>query len=212
MEWLLTLATAIGLLGLFVVSEAAGHRGLSTGVTRRLTHVSGGVAAAAFPFYLHLRDVLLLAATFSAFLVVTWGRDGLKSVHAVDRPTLGALVFPLGLALAALVSWPHPRAFVFAALVLALADTAAGAGGHGHGSTVWSVPGGTKSLRGSFFFCVVSCALASALSLTAVNGRPLAVVCAGVLLTVIEGALGYGLDNLAVPPVAAVVSETLLGF
>lgn len=125
MEWFLTLATAAALLALFALTENAWHRGFPPDVTRRLAHVVGAGAAATFPIYLQLRNVLVLAAGFTAFLTYTWLRGSLVSIHGVTRPSAGAALFPAGLGLAALAAWDHPAAFAFAALVLAFADPAA---------------------------------------------------------------------------------------
>lgn len=78
MELLLTLGTAAGLFILFAVLEAALNRGMPAESTRRLAHVVGAGAAATFPFYLQLRDVLLVAAVFTVFLASTQFQGDLR--------------------------------------------------------------------------------------------------------------------------------------
>jgi dolichol kinase len=211
-EWLLTLATAAGFLALFAASEAAFHRGIPADTTRRLTHVAGAGAAATFPWYLQLRDVVLLACAFTTFLAYTWIRASLNSIHGVTRPSAGALFFPIGLGCAALVAWGHPIAFAFGALVLALADPAAGAMGVRITSRDWRVLGDKKSLNGSLAHFVVVAGLGTIFGIAVGDLQPVKLAAAAGVLTVIEGSMGYGLDNLLLPLTAAVLGETLLSF
>lgn len=211
MEWLATGATAVALLGLFAFTEAARRRGHRPETTRRIAHAAGAGTAALSPLCLQLRDVLLLAAITTAFLLITWLRGALGSVHAVARPTVGALIFPAGLALAAVMAWPHPAAFSFAALVLALADPAAAISGERMGGRSWRVAGSRKTVSGSLAFFAVSVVLGLMLSATFGETRPIAAVLTAAVLTAIEGCLGYGLDNLALAAAAVSLVQTLLG-
>ncbi len=210
MEWLLTAATAAALVALFVASEMAAHRGIPAEITRRLAHVMGAGTAAAFPLYLRLRDVLVLAAVFSVFLTYTWIQGYLSSIHAVARPSIGAPLFPIGLGVAAFAVWGHVGAFALAALVLAFADPAAATVGNRVSSPGWRVIGGEKSLSGSLTLFIVSVVLATIFSVASSDQRPLNILAAGAILTVVEGSLGYGLDNLLLPLAAAVAGEALL--
>jgi dolichol kinase len=211
MEWLLTLATLAALLVLFAGSEAARRRGVRAETTRGLVHVMGAGTAATFPLYLQLANVLALALTFTAFLTLTWIVGSLRSIHGVARRSLGAMLFPIALGLTALAAWGRPAAFAFGALVLAVADPVAGAVGRRAASPRWSVPGATKSLGGSLAFFAVSALLASGFVIAADPSRLPAALGVAAGLTLIEGSLGYGLDNLPIPLAAALAGETLLG-
>jgi phytol kinase len=209
-RWLPLLGTAIGLLGLFAVSEFAGRHGLPAETTRRLVHIIGAGTTALFPLYLGLGDVVVLAIAFTLFLGWTRMRGSLASVHAVARPTLGAIVFPVGLLLAALVVWTRPAAFSYAALVLAFADPAASVMGQRFGSLSWPVPGGRKSAFGTATFFAVACALGIAFALATGDGAIVAVAAAAGVLALVEATLGYGLDNLVIPVVAGLLGEQWL--
>lgn len=204
------LGTTVGLLSLFAASEFVRRHGLPAETTRRLVHITGAGTTALFPFYLRLREVVVLAIAFTLFLGWTRLRGSLKSVHAVTRPTLGAVVFPIGLLLAAVAVWPHPAAFSYAALMLAFADPAASVLGQRFASLSWPVAGGRKSVLGSMTFFAVAAALGSAFALAAGNGALLAVVGVAAVLTGVEAMLGYGLDNLFIPVLAGLLGEQWL--
>jgi dolichol kinase len=200
-------ATALGLLGLFALSEIGSRRGLPAETTRRFVHVAGAGATALFPLYLNLGEVVGLAVIFTAFLGWTYVRGSLRSVHAVTRPTLGAVVFPIGLGLVAIAVWSHPAAFSYAALVLALADPAASVVGRRMTGPSWTVPGGRKSVPGSVGFLIVAFALGTTFVAVEGSGMVLAAAGAAVALTAVEAGLGFGLDNLLVPPIAGLLGE-----
>jgi len=207
MRFLPLLGTTMALLGLFAVSEFARRYGQPAETTRRLVHVAGAGTTALFPFYLRLTEVVALAVVFSAFLIGTRVRGSLKSVHAVARPTAGALIFPAGLLLAAVAVWSHPAAFSYAALMLALPDPAAAVVGRRFGSLRWRVPGGEKTVLGSLTFFAVAFVVGMGFAVAAGNGSLLAVAAAAAVLTIIEAALGYGLDNLFIPVAAGLLGE-----
>jgi dolichol kinase len=131
-------------------------------------------------------------------------------VHGVERPTLGATLFPLGLAIAATFSWAQPAAFGLGVMTFALADPAAATVGDSIQSPRWAVWRGTKSLSGSLAFVGV----ALLIGLVAATWSPIGlrqIVAAAVVLAVVEGSLGFGLDNLALPPLAVLSWRAILG-
>jgi phytol kinase len=201
--------TAAGLLALFAVAEYMSRRGVSPERTRPAVHMVGAGVAATFPLYLDLADVVVLCGVFTVFLGGTWAGGRLRSVHAVRRPTAGALVFPLGLTVAALLTWPHPAAYAYAALVLALADPAASYAGHHVRSPTWRVGGGTKSMAGSMAFFAVTLTVGLLFTLPMQTLRLLSAV--AVVVAMSEGLVGYGLDNLSIPIVAGLLGRYALG-
>lgn len=201
------LGTAVALLGLFALSEFARRRGLAAETTRRFVHIVGAGTTALFPFYLRLDEVAALAVAFTLFLGWTRVRGSLKSVHAVARPTLGAIVFPIGLLLAAIAVWSHPAAFSYAALVLAFADPAASLVGKRLHSLSWRVPGGRKSVLGRVAFFAVAFALGTVFASVAGAGAILAAAGVAAVVSGVEATLGFGLDNLVIPVIAGLLGE-----
>jgi dolichol kinase len=214
------LLVAAGQLCVLGAAEAAHRRGLGSEQTRRLAHAVGAATVALLPFILSLRELGVLAVLFTVVLAWAMRRGWLRSVHGVDRPTVGALVFPAGLFLGAWVGWGHPAAVAYAALVLALADPVAALAGERLGGSRgpvfgrdlpgwrvpgWRVPGGAKTAAGSAAFCAVTLVVGAAL--TGLDPARLPrVLAAAAVLTAVEGSIGYGLDNLPLPPLASLLA------
>ncbi|MEK6206227.1 MAG: hypothetical protein AABM32_01150 [Chloroflexota bacterium] len=200
----------LAIAALFISAEVLRRRGVGADATRRYTHATGASVAALLPAFLTVEESVALAVVIAAVLAWTYRRGILRSVHGVERPTLGAALFPLGLALAAIVGWPQPASYVLGALTFALADPAAALAGAWLSSPRWRVWKGTKSLGGSLAFLGV----AVAIGLVATAWAPLslgAVAAAALFLALVEGSLGFGLDNLVLPPLAVVSWSAVLG-
>jgi phytol kinase len=208
---LIELAVVIaGIGGLFASAEVLRRRGVSSDMTRRYTHATGASIAAALPAVLSLAEYVGLALVVTAVLGWTRSRGLLRSVHGVERPTLGATLFPLGLAVAATISWSEPAAYGLGAMTFALADPAAATIGGRIRSPRWAVWRGSKSLSGSVAFAGVSVVI-GLLAATFVPVNPGAIVAVAVFLALVEGSLGFGLDNLALPPLAVLSWRAVLG-
>ena len=205
------LLTAAAQGGLLVAVEVGFRRGLGPETTRRIAHAAGAVSVAFLPLFLQLPELIALAVLFTAVLALTRGRNMLRSVHAIDRTSAGALVFPAGLLLAVLVGWHHPGAIAYGALVLGLADPAAALVGARSKGVGWVVVGGHKTIAGSAAFYIVAVAAGVLVGVAAGGPHWFAVVAAAAVLTAIEGSIGYGLDNLPVPAVASALGIIWLG-
>lgn len=204
-------AFLLAIAALFASAELLRRRGVGADATRRYTHAAGASVAALLPAFLTLDEAVALGVVVAAVLAWTRRRGILRSVHGVRRPTLGAALFPLGLALAAIVGWPSPASYVLGALTFALADPAAALVGARVDSPRWTVWKGMKSLAGSLAFAAVVLVI----GLVATAWAPLAIpaiVVAAIFLAAVEGSLGFGLDNLVLPPLAVLSwSRVLLG-
>ena len=196
---------------LFGSAELLRRRGVGADATRRYTHAAGASVAALLPALLSLVETVALGVAVAAALAWTHRQGLLRSVHGVERPTPGAALFPLGLVLAAIVGWAQPASYVLGTLTFALADPAAAVVGSRLASPRWRVWKGTKSLGGSLAFAGVVLMI----GLVATAWAPLslgAIAAAAIFLALVEGAFGFGLDNLVVPPLAVLSWRAVLGF
>lgn len=205
------IVTAVAQGCLLVAVEIGFRRGLGPETTRQIAHIAGAASVAVLPLFLRLSELIALALFFTALLFWTRARHLLSSVHGIHRVTVGALVFPIGLLLAVVFGWSHPGAIAYAALVLGAADpTAALVGKHLEG-VGWPVIGGHKTLAGTLAFAIVAVAIGLVMGVGVGDVRFLAVLGAAAVLAVIEGSLGYGLDNVPVPAVGSLLGVAWLG-
>ena len=203
--------TAAAQTCLLVTVEIGFRRGLGPEITRQTAHVLGAASVAVLPLFLRLPELIILAAFFTALLAWTRARHLLSSVHGIPRVSVGALVFPAGLLLAVLIGWNHPGAIAYAALVLGVADPAASQVGKRVQGVEWPVIGGHKTLAGSLTFAAVTVGIGLAMSFATGDLRILSVLGAAAVLALVEGSLGYGLDNIPVPAVGSLLGISILG-
>ncbi len=95
-------------------------------------------------------------------------------------------------------------------MTFALADPAAATVGDRINGPRWTVWRGTKSLSGSLAFVLVALLIGLAAATWSGIG-PGPIVAAAVFLAVVERSLGFGLDNLVLPPLAVLSWGAVLG-
>ena len=195
---------ALVLLGyalLFGSAELLRRRGVGAETTRRLVHVVGTLLALPLPILLGVRAGVVMAVALAGLLAWSRRRGALGSVNAVHRRTVGAVVFPLGIALAAVASSVYAQ-YCFGVLVLGFADPAAGWVGSRAGRRLRGRPT-HKTVAGSTAFFLVTMALAVAFRLELGGDVTLLLVPSALAVTGVEALLAGGCDNLAVPTAAA---------
>jgi dolichol kinase len=175
-----------------------------TELPRKLVHVGSGLITAALPFFLSYGTIGALAVAFAGGMAISRRLRIFTAVHCAGRTSYGEIFYPLGIALLAAIH-PSRGAFVYAVLVLALADGfAALVGSHmRRGRLPWG-----KSVPGSATFFLIAGAVGVAvLAPDGVSpGTAIATaLVAAAALTLTELVLRLGLDNLVLPPVAALV-------
>lgn len=208
--WLAMLIVAGVYMVMFAIGEVARRQGhVRADLTRKFSHVAAGGIALALPLlFANPEPVIALAGSFLVFLGVTRRAGWLGSIHAIERRSVGAFLYPVSVAaIFVIASGDYPR-YAIAVLALGVGD-AAGAivGGRPgtHRYAAWHQP---KTWEGSFAVLVTMIVVSTPILI--VSGRPVldAVLIGcfvGIVVALVEGALPWGLDNLGVP-LAAIVS------
>lgn len=199
------LASAVFVALLAGAEAATRRRKVSPELSRRYVHLSSGIVAAYLPVLMSFAEISALAFLFIPFMFVSRRIGLFPAVHAVERSTLGEIYFPLGVLLTALL-FPRAAPYSYGILVMGVSDALAGLVGQRFGRRGYRVPGGRKTYLGSAAF-LASTVVLSAGALLATGGSwptslALAVVL-GTVLTVSEGVLGGGADNVVLPVAAA---------
>ena len=209
-------------LSMVALRRAQVRRRVTAEGARKGLHVTMSAVALALPWLFDaVWPVLTLAAlAVAAMLAVRWVpalRDDVGGVlHAVDRPSVGDLCFPVAIAALYVLAAGSPVLYAVPILLLGLADPAAALIGTRHGLSPYATDEGVKSREGSAAFAFVAflCVHVPLLAFTPV-GRPeslwIAAIVA-VLATIVEAVSWRGLDNLFVPLGAYAVLLRLLTF
>lgn len=190
--------------GILAAAELLRAGGLGPEATRKLVHVSTGLAAAAFPWtFASPWSVAALCGAFLALVGWTRRRGRLLSVHGVGRRSEGGVSFPAAVAVLFCLTVDRPALYVSSVLVLAFADPMAALVGRALGRRLYRVRGEVKSLEGSLAFLATAfpCVLGPLALMTSLPLRAclLAAFLAALFATACEAVSPAGSDNATVP-------------
>lgn len=195
-------------VGLLAACEASSRRrGLNPEMARKLAHISCGILAAFLPLFMSFGSVIVVAALFVPFMLLSRKFGIFPAVHSAERTTLGEVYFPLGVGLAA-AAFPEPVPYTFGVLVMAISDALAALAGTRWGGPGYSVFGAHKSLAGSTAFFLSTAALTAGALAAADRMTPGSLAAglgAALALTALEGVLAGGVDNAVLPVAGAAV-------
>ncbi|MFZ4784548.1 MAG: hypothetical protein ACOYLH_03660 [Flavobacteriales bacterium] len=201
-------------LALFGIGELMYHVfHVKAELTRKWSHIGTGVLTLLFPIMLSSHwYVLLMCSSFAVLLIGSMKFGFLKSINAVDRDTLGSILYPVAVYFCFLsMSWSRAQytSFYLPILSLAFADPMAALVGKKWGVKSYSIMGHAKTYLGS-----LACACtAFVLCYTAIeaqwmtNGTIYVAAFSGlyaVSIAFVEALSIRGYDNLTIP-VAGVV-------
>lgn len=206
---------AVLFVAVFALAELLWRRfHVDTEVTRKLVHIGGGVIVLLVPHLLtSIWSALALAASFAVVLSTARTWRWLPSVHAIERASVGAVVFPVAVAICVVVSRGAVALFEIPLLALALGDAAAALVGQRFGVVVYRVAGVRRTLEGSAAFAVVVVVVAAIGFHRAGVDLPTAIMLAtstALVLTAVEALSIGGWDNLTIPIVGLIVVKLAL--
>lgn len=197
---------------LFGAAELLRRWGIDGERTRSLVHVMAAILALGLPYLFGSPwPVVVLAVAFAASMVVSRRLGLLGSIHDVPRETVGAAMFPLGIAAAYALTAGQVPGYPIAVLALGLADPAAAMAGRRCAHRYAAIWGTRRSLEGSAVACLVSGATAFVVLQIAGDVGwwsllPMALA-VGVAVALAEATSPLGFDNFAIPSVAAIVID-----
>jgi dolichol kinase len=126
----LTVLFLFAILFLLVFNEMVYRRlGLKGEITRKFAHFTATLSTITFPYLFESHwYVLILAVIFFILLFISRNRTYLKSIHDIDRESLGSYLLPVAIYLTFLISdlLNNQFLFILPILVLAISDPIAG--------------------------------------------------------------------------------------
>jgi len=199
--------TILAVLTLLIINEVWWrHRTVHTEFGRKFIHITVGCFVAVWPWFLSWRQIELLSVLFLIVIIASKLLRLFQAIHSVQRPTLGELFFAMAVGLVALVT--HDKWIYAAALLqMALADGLAAIIGVQFGNRlkylIFNYP---KSVVGTITFFVVSTGILVGYSHASGQEIGIAFILgASFLATALENVAVWGLDNLLVPLLVAVL-------
>jgi phytol kinase len=199
----------------FVAVEVVARKTtIITETSRKFVHIIAGVTAAMLPLFMTFPQISILSLMFIPIMLASRARNIFSSIHSVDRHTYGEVYFPLAILITS-VLFPEKVLFIYGLLVMAISDGLAGIVGTKYGRRKYTTFWTEKSYVGSTTFFTTALViglvvLATMSSISLAEGFVISLIAAA-LLTIVEAISAKGLDNLILPPIAALLLKTLVG-
>jgi phytol kinase len=186
---------------------------LEAGFTRKFIHIGVGMySLLAIRLFTDRTWAVIPPLAFVVINALDWRYGVVQAMTSSSRSNLGTVCFPLAFAAIVWLLWDRPALVVASLMPLTWGDALAAVIGERYGRHTYRVLGSTRSLEGSLTAYGVS-AIATGLVLAGF-GVPAAVDAAlltALAATLVEAVSPWGLDNLAIPAVSALVLAWLAG-
>jgi phytol kinase len=180
---------------------------------RKLVHILTGTYIAFWPLFMDFRSIQLLSVFLFVMVYISKRLKVFRSIHSVDRPTYGELLFPIGVLVSATFA-QSGWAYMAAVLHLSIADGFAALIGVRYLRRYgYKVFGQGKTVVGTLVFYLCSLAIITATMLLdpAAYGDnvQLVILLLPLTTTIVENFAVYGTDNLFVPIVVIMILDSL---
>jgi phytol kinase len=210
------LASFAYVFAMIAVAEALRRwRGYSVEFTRKFIHVSVGMWVYGTILLFERREMAIIPPlAFVIINAVSYRWTIFKSMELAEKGKLGTVYFPLSFAVLIWLLWEQPRLLAASLMPMTWGDALAAVLGRAWGKRRYTVLGTTRSVEGSLvmFFASWLTTLLPLGLLGSPAGWPEAIG-AGALValgaTVVEAGSPWGIDNLTVPAVSALLLRLL---
>ncbi len=180
---------------------------LSQEFTRKFIHITVGMISVPTVIWYH--SLMWAIIPPLAFVLINYAdyRFGIiQAMMSSNRSNLGTVYFPLSFAAILVLFWGRPHLVVAAMMPMTWGDALAAVIGHRFGRRCYRVLGHVRSLEGSATMLVVSAlAVFLALSPLPIDARAVIALAAALGATLAEAISPWGIDNLTVPAVSALI-------
>jgi phytol kinase len=153
---------------------------------------------------------------FTVINAISYRFETFKAMETGERSQLGTIYFPISFAAAIWIFWETPALLVASLMPLTWGDALASVFGRRYGHHPYTILGSQRSLEGSLTMFLVSW-LATLIPLVYFSSSALtmgtALLVSGVVAlgaTLIEAVSPFGIDNLTIPAITALLLYGLL--
>jgi dolichol kinase len=182
-------------------------RDFSPDFTRKFIHISVGMySILAVLVFDRWEWAIIPPAAFVIINFLDWKYGLVQAMTSSDRSNLGTIYFPLSFIAVIWVFWDRPELLVASLMPLTWGDSLASVVGRRIGRRLYTVAGSTRSLEGSLTMFVLSALTTWAVLVVFGADNPIGVaLLTAAVATLAEAISPWGLDNLAVPAVSALL-------
>ena len=192
-------------------------RGYSVEFTRKFIHVAIGMwAYSTVLLFQHRALAIIPPLAFVAINAFSYWRGTFGAMETGERGRLGTVYFPISFAIIIWLLWDRPHLLVSSLMPMTWGDALAAVVGKSIGRRHYTILGSTRTLEGSIVLFVISW-IATLMPLVLMDPNPMSLAAAaGVAAAVAAGAViieaisPWGIDNLTVPAISALVLVLLL--
>ena len=183
---------------------------LNKEISRKFIHIVSGVTVAFLPLFMSFHQIAILGVLFIPVMILSKKKNIFSSIHNVKRQTYGEIYFPVAIAITAIL-FPQKYLFMYGMLIMAISDGFASVIGQKYGKKTYELFNSKKSYIGSsvFLLCSIFIGYILLITLTSTNSIDSMLICiaCAIILTFVEGSLSFGLDNLFLSPISALLIE-----
>ena len=187
-------------------------RGYGVDFTRKFIHIAVGMWAYGTVLLFERRTFAIIPPlSFSVINGFSYWRGTFKAMETGEKENLGTIYFPISFAVLIWLFWDHPHLLVASLMPMTWGDALAAIVGRRIGQHRYTVLGSTRSLEGSaamFLASLVATFVPLVLMATGTVAPVIIVGAAAVTAlgaTVVEAISPWGMDNLTVPAVSALI-------
>jgi phytol kinase len=189
----------------------------STDFTRKVIHIAVGMwAYGTVLIFENWTSAIIPPAAFILINAISYRQETFKSMETGEKGRLGTIYFPFSFAILVWILWDHPHILVASLMPMTWGDALAAVIGGRIGRRKFSFLGSVRSLEGSITMFIASLAatLVPLLLIEPGAGNFGYAILASLLVsasaTLLEAISPWGIDNLTVPAISAVVLSILL--
>jgi phytol kinase len=189
--------------------------GCSQEFTSQVVRIAGGMWAVGAVLLFHNRFMAIIPPlSFVILNCISYYRETLGPREVAEKASLSTVYFPISFAFIVLALWDHPGLVVASLMPMTWGGAMAAIMGRNYGQYHYQILGTDRTLEGSlsmFLFSLASIFLVLLISRLGLLPSLAYAFITAVVVTGVEAASPWGLDNLSVPVVAGALLYLLAG-
>jgi dolichol kinase len=215
-DWIALIASFAYVFAAIGIAEGLRKwRGYSVEFTRKFIHIAVGMWAFGTVLLFETRTFAIIPPVAFVFInALSYWQGTFKAMETGEKGQLGTIYFPISFAVIIWLLWGQPHLLVASLMPMTWGDALAAVIGRRIGRRCYTILGSTRSLEGSAVMLLVSWVATLVPLLLFASLSPIAATMAAAVTafgaTIVEAVSPWGIDNLTVPAVSALILVLML--